>query len=205
MPRIEAESIEAHVEAQTRRILDAAMRLFEERGYAGTELRHIAERVGLARNSLYRYYPGKDHILLACLRREMGPNVERLRALESRYPDASERIDAWLDVQMDIAATACRGAMRLVENLRDHSPEFREEIHHLHEPAARVLRDAVAELLAGSGRDPELVAAMCTGLLNAAAARMMERGSRDDIMRELRQSIHSLLSAGAVTAGAANH
>ena len=203
MPRIEAESIEAHVEAQNQRILDAAMGLFEARGYAGTELRDIARSVGLARNSLYRYYPGKDHILLACLHREMGPRLEQLRALDAQYPDARDRIDAWLDVQMDIAATSCHGAMRLVENLRDHSPEFRDEVHKLHEPATGVLNRAVGELLAGSGRDVELVAAMLSSLLNAAARQMMETGERNKVMEELRRSVQSVLGAGSGNAAAA--
>ena len=203
MPRIEAESIEAHVEAQNQRILDAAMGLFEARGYAGTELRDIAQSVGLARNSLYRYYPGKDHILLACLHRDMSPGLERIRALEDEYPAVRERIDAWLNVQMEIAATSCHGAMRLVENLRDHSQEFRAEIHKLHEPAVGVLRRAVAELLAGTGRDAELVAAMLGSLLNAAAAKMMEGGGRDEVMAELRRSVHSILNAGSQDAAPA--
>ncbi|UCG71725.1 MAG: TetR/AcrR family transcriptional regulator [Chromatiales bacterium] len=203
MPRIEAESIEAHVEAQNQRILDAAMALFEERGYAGTELRDIAGSVGLARNSLYRYYPGKDHILLACLHREMGPRLERIRTLDEQFPDAQARIDAWLDVQMDIAATSCHGAIRLVENLRDHSPEFRDEVHKLHEPAADVLQRAVGELLASSGRDVELVAAMVSSLLNAAARKMMESGGRHEVMAELKRSVQSLLEAGSGDAVAA--
>lgn len=194
-PRIEADSIEAHVEAQTRRILDAAMELFEERGYAGTGLSDIARSVGLARNSLYRYYPGKDHILLACLRRDMAPSLERLQALEDRYSDAGERIDAWLDVQMDIAATSCHGAIRLVADLKDHTPEFRAEVHKLHEPAASVLHRAVDELLAGSGRDKELVATMVSGMLNTAAAKMMEHGGREQVIAELRRCVHGLLGA----------
>lgn len=197
MPRIEAESIEAHVEAQNERILDAAMGLFEARGYAGTELRDIARSVGLARNSLYRYYPGKDHILLACLHREMAPRLARIRTLDEQCPDPRARIDAWLEVQMDIAATSCHGAIRLVENLRDHSPEFRTEVHKLHEPAAGVLQRAVGELLAGSGRDVELVAAMLSSLLNAAARKMMESGGRDQVMAELRRSVQSVLDAGS--------
>ena len=196
MPRIEADSIEAHVEAQTQRILDAAMGLFEARGYAGTDLRQIAESVGLARNSLYRYYPGKDHILLACLRRDMAPNLERLGELEAQFTDPAQRIDEWLDIQMDIAATSCHGAIRLVASLKEHPPGFREEIRKLHEPATRVLRGALEELLAGSNRDSELVGTMINSLLNAAAAKMMEDGERDEVIAELRRSVHGILGAG---------
>jgi AcrR family transcriptional regulator len=197
MPRIEAHSIEAHVEAQNQKILDAAMGLFEERGYAGTDLRQIAESVGLARNSLYRYYPGKDHILLACLRRDMEPTLERLNALEREYSDARERIDAWLEVQMDIAATSCHGAIRVVENLKDLTPEFRAEVHKLHEPAASVLNAAVGELLADGDRDASLVASMINSVLTAAASKMMEEGGREAVMAELRRSVHGLLGTAS--------
>jgi AcrR family transcriptional regulator len=205
MPRIEADSIEAHVEAQNQRILDAAMGLFQARGYAGTELRDIAKSVGLARNSLYRYYPGKDHILLACLRREMAPSLARISTLEGQHTDARERVDAWLDVQMEIAATSCQGAIRLVENLKELSPEFRAEVRNLHEPATRVLSRAVGELLAGSHRDAELVAAMVSNLLNAAAAAMMEHGARDAVMSELRHAVHSVLQADPGQTGAGSN
>jgi len=193
MPRIEAESIEAHVEAQAQRILDSAMELFTARGYAGTELRDIAESVGLARNSLYRYYPGKDHILLACLRREMVPALERVKGLEESVPDARERISAWMDVQMDIAATACEGAMQMVESLQHQSPEFLAEIRSLHEPSAVTLQRAVSEVLQGSGRDVALISSLINSLLRTAAASMIAGGDRSAISGELEKAVGGLL------------
>ena len=193
MPRIEAENIEAHVEAQTQRILDSAMQLFAARGYAGTELRHIAEAVGLARNSLYRYYPGKDQILLACLRRDMGPSLAQVNDLEEKIVDPRERIFAWLKVQMDIAASACHGAMQMVDSLQHHSPEFLEEIRNLHEPSAATLRRAVSEVLAGSPRDPALVSKLINSLLRTGAAAMMDGGKRQAIETELEYSVDCIL------------
>jgi AcrR family transcriptional regulator len=81
MPRIEAANIEEHVRLQTGRILTAATQLFRDLGYRGTDMEDIAQAVGLARNSLYRYYPNKDHILLACVLRDMVPFVEELQSL----------------------------------------------------------------------------------------------------------------------------
>ncbi|MGI9330909.1 MAG: TetR/AcrR family transcriptional regulator [Gammaproteobacteria bacterium] len=193
MPRIEAESIEAHVESQTQRILDSAMELFTARGYAGTELRDIAESVGLARNSLYRYYPSKDHILLACLRREMVPALERVKGLEESVPDARERINVWLDVQLDIAATACEGAMKMFESLQFHSPEFVDEIRSLHEPSAVTLQRAVSQVLKDSGRDVALISSLINSLLRTAAAAMIDGGNRDAISGELQKAVGGLL------------
>lgn len=196
MPRIEAESIEAHVEAQTQRILDAAMRLFTERGYGGTDLRDIGEAVGLARNSLYRYYSGKDQILLACLHREMAPTLARMDQLDAEIPNAQLRIYAWVQEQLDIAATSCHGAMQMVEGLQHLSPEFRQEISKLHEPSARTLKRAVRELLAGSGRDAALVSSLITSMLRTSAAAVMNGGNRKKIQSELQTAVNAVLQAG---------
>ena len=52
---MEQNSIEA-------RILDAATKVFLERGYEGTNMTHIAEAAGIGRPALYYYYRTKDRI-----------------------------------------------------------------------------------------------------------------------------------------------
>lgn len=46
-------------------ILDAAMALFQERGYNDTTLEQVAERAEVSISTLYRYFPTKDLLLLA--------------------------------------------------------------------------------------------------------------------------------------------
>jgi AcrR family transcriptional regulator len=49
---------------QTRaRILAAAWELFEERGYASTSIRDIADHVGMTKAALYYHFPAKQDIL----------------------------------------------------------------------------------------------------------------------------------------------
>jgi AcrR family transcriptional regulator len=51
---------------QTRqRILDAALRLFVERGFASTSVRDIVERLHLTKGSLYYHFASKDDLLFA--------------------------------------------------------------------------------------------------------------------------------------------
>ena len=191
MPRIEANSIQEHIRVQTGRILDAAAALFSERGYGGTEMRDIAGRIGLRRNSLYRYFPNKDHILLACLQREMGPNLDRLRQLDTRFPDPRQRVDAWLDLQMQIAATACHGMMHMAGEISESNPALRKDIMALHQPPNQVLRAAVQQLLAEDHRDPALVSEMIAGMLRAAAA--MPVGDSAAVIKELKASVGRVL------------
>lgn len=49
------------------RILDAAIGLFDEKGYAGATMRDIARAAGLTEGALYRHYEGKDALLSAIL------------------------------------------------------------------------------------------------------------------------------------------
>ena len=51
--------------ASTReRIREAALELFGEKGYDGASMNELAERVGLAKPSLYNYYRSKEDLLL---------------------------------------------------------------------------------------------------------------------------------------------
>lgn len=67
----------------TRRlILDAALELFAERGFAGTSMRQIARAVGVRESALYHHFPSKVAIFEALLE-ELGPGkLQRLDLLD---------------------------------------------------------------------------------------------------------------------------
>src|SRR5687768_6912949 len=54
------------------RIMDAALALFAANGYAGTTVRMIAERAGVATGLLYAHFAGKEELLRALFERSMG-------------------------------------------------------------------------------------------------------------------------------------
>lgn len=193
MPRIEAASIEEHVKAQTARILDAATELFRTNGYRKTDMDDIARAVGLARNSLYRYYRNKDFILLACVERDMGAYVEQMRSLAALHPDPVERIGAWLDMQIDIATSPAHATLEHIAEIRSDAPELRTRLLELHEAPAAVLQGSIGEILRGKRRDAGLVAALIRGMVEAAAGQAMRLESTTAVKRELRRSVERVL------------
>jgi len=196
MPKIEAKNIEEHVRQQTGRILDAASELFTSNGYRGTDLGGIAKSMGLARNSLYRYFPSKDHILLAVVEREMAPFVERARMLADEYLDPAERVDAWLELQMELATGPCHSMIRMLGDMNDASDDLRRQMASLHEAPREALEGAVTHLLEGTGRDPTVVCAMISSMVQSAGGIAMWSGDVDPVVKELKKSVRSILARG---------
>jgi AcrR family transcriptional regulator len=193
MPRIAAASIEEHIRNQTGRILDAASALFNEQGYRNTDMAGIARSMGLARNSLYRYYSSKDHILVAVIKRDMEPFVERSAVLKTQFKDPTKRLETWLALQVELAAGPCYTSMKMLGDMRDTPPELRKDIVALHEPADEVLQDTVGELLKGSRRDVETVSALIAGMVQSAGALAQQSKKSDGIVSELKKSVFRVL------------
>jgi len=61
-------------------VLDRAVGLFAQRGFAGTSLKDVADAVGLSRPAIYYYFPSKDALLEELL---TGVTVSAARILDS--------------------------------------------------------------------------------------------------------------------------
>lgn len=58
--------------ATRRAVLDAASELFDERGYAETTMRAVAERAGVGLGTIFVHFPDKASLLLATLEIDVG-------------------------------------------------------------------------------------------------------------------------------------
>jgi AcrR family transcriptional regulator len=63
-------------------IVEAAARVFEERGYAGATTNRIAERAGVSIGSLYQYFPNKESILAVLLEEHFKEGTHAVEAVE---------------------------------------------------------------------------------------------------------------------------
>lgn len=103
MPRITAGSVAEHVAHQEQAVFDAAIALFTEHGYSHVTLTDIAREVGLASNSLYRYFPTKASILLRLYANEMPTQIQRSADLLNGGGTPADRINRWAAAQIDYA------------------------------------------------------------------------------------------------------
>jgi AcrR family transcriptional regulator len=60
-------------EARPEEVLDAALELFVEKGFAQTRVEDIATRAGLSKGAVYLYFPSKEAILEGLVRRAVVP------------------------------------------------------------------------------------------------------------------------------------
>lgn len=192
MPRISAETVAEHVERQEAAVFEAALRLFLERGYTAVTLADIAGEVGLKRNSLYRYFPDKAHILIRWLQRELPEQAAESERLLGGPGEPVDRIQDWATHQLDYAR---RPEHRLVAALpevaRDLDAAARGELADSHRRLLAPLDGVLAETGLGDRAERAAVARLIWGLVLVAAEEESGRPG-PDIRPRLRRAIVAL-------------
>jgi AcrR family transcriptional regulator len=105
------ETIEAHRREVRDAILDAAAALVAEHGLLSVTMSQIAEKTGIGRATLYKYFPDVEAILLAWHERQVTAHLDHLTALRNQSGDAAERLEAVLEayvlgVSRDVSSSA---------------------------------------------------------------------------------------------------
>lgn len=83
------------------RILDEALTLFSEKGYANVFVGDIAERVGIKAPSLYKHYKNKRAIFDAIIDEMNRRFEEQAKSLQITGTDASADADVYKDISED--------------------------------------------------------------------------------------------------------
>jgi AcrR family transcriptional regulator len=84
------------------KVLDTAQRLFYEQGYHNTGVNQIIEEAGIAKASLYKYYPGKQDIGLAYLNLKAKNWFKQLNGNLSGLNSPEEKIKKTYDFLEDL-------------------------------------------------------------------------------------------------------
>jgi AcrR family transcriptional regulator len=86
--------------ARREEILDAAARLFAQRGYANTDTQLLADELGVGKGTLYRYFPSKEELFLAAadrVMRELCRHIdERVAGIADPLEQIAEAIASYL-------------------------------------------------------------------------------------------------------------
>ncbi|HEY3848612.1 MAG TPA: TetR/AcrR family transcriptional regulator [Acetobacteraceae bacterium] len=68
-------------EARPGEIIEAALRLFADRGFAATKLEDVAAAAGIGKGTIYLYFSTKEDLFRAVVRQAVLPNLEAAVAL----------------------------------------------------------------------------------------------------------------------------
>jgi AcrR family transcriptional regulator len=75
MPEAEPTSRRRRKEARPQELLDAALALFVEKGFATTRAEEVAQRAGVSKGTLYLYYPSKEELLKAVIQHFLSSRI----------------------------------------------------------------------------------------------------------------------------------
>jgi AcrR family transcriptional regulator len=67
-------------------IVEAAMAVFAERGFAAAKLDDIARRAGVSKGALYLYFETKEDLFRAVVAQAIAPNILAVRAMVAAHP-----------------------------------------------------------------------------------------------------------------------
>lgn len=79
-------------EARPAEIVEAAFRAFAERGYADSRIEDIAARAGVAKGTVYLYFPDKEALFEAVARSRLQPLVGMVAELASQSQGTTREI-----------------------------------------------------------------------------------------------------------------
>src|SRR5919205_1046962 len=97
VPKLWNETIEAHRRAVRDAILDTTAALVAEHGLRSVTMSQIAEKTGIGRATLYKYFPDVEAILLAWHERQITGHLEHLAEVQDQAGGAGERLEAVLE------------------------------------------------------------------------------------------------------------
>lgn len=154
---------------QARAIVEAARRLIGERGPSFTTQELIKE-AGIALQTFYRYFPGKDHLLLAVIEDIIDESCTTYRERARQLPDPVARLRYYVTTVVGSIGGEMSGARFITSEHWRLQALFPAEVSRATGPFTRLLLDELREAgTAGTLHpgDPEYSAWLVTQLVMA--------------------------------------
>lgn len=164
---------QARAEETVESIIEAAAQILEAKGLEGFNTNAIARRAGVSIGSLYQYFPGKDALTVALIRRETKRFYDdAAAALTQRSGKAALEYLIGASVRQQLQ----RPMLAKLLDVQESSPALRGEIEKVEFDALVV---AVVKRVAPRLERPEVAAADLVAIVQALTDSAGERGERD--------------------------
>ena len=138
-------------EARPQELLDAALDLFVERGFAATRLDDVAKQAGVSKGTLYLYFANKEELFKAVVRESVVPVLGEAETMAQDFVGSSA--DLFRDIMLGwwerIGDTKLSGITKLIMAESGNFPELaafynEEVILRSNSMIARVLERGIA-------------------------------------------------------------
>lgn len=151
-------------------ILDAAARVFGEKGYERASIRDISEEVGALKGSIYYYFPAKEDLLFEIMQEMHEAILGELDGWLGIEGDAATRLRAVIRGHVAFMAERVVTATVVYQDFRCLSPERRKLVVKARDTYEHAIRELVLtgqrEGVFAPGGDPAIVTTAILGSLN---------------------------------------
>ena len=121
---------ETRFELQKDRMLRAAARCFNEKGYSGTSLKDVAKLLGLTDAALYYYVRNKEELVYLCYLRAAAVGREAMQRAQSEGRNGMDTVLRYLRYHINILVGS-RGPIAIMSEIPSLKPEHRAEVLEL--------------------------------------------------------------------------
>jgi len=138
--------VTARAEDTRRRIYNAAMEMFREKGFEETTMRDIAAKAGVALGGAYYYFSSKDAIVLEFYRETQESSNESIVQLLGNQKKLKDRIRCVLEKRFELLAPNrkfCAALFRHAPDAADPLSPFSDETRLIRDGAIEHMRLAI--------------------------------------------------------------
>ncbi len=165
---------------QTRgRLLNAAKKVFSERGYHNAQISHIIDEAGVARGTFYLYFKSKEEIFKELLEEVVAELKERIKVIDLSQDPKEQVIE---NIASVIEFALEERELAKIVLLRNSDPELFSLINEFFEEVTHIIRGSLDKGVAlGLLRecDTELLARAVVGAIKEVIVGLLEREDID--------------------------
>ena len=181
--------------ARQEEILDAARRVFAERGFKGTTIADVAEAAGIALGTIYLYFKSKDEIFAV-----LGQRLHALIAEAFNQGDPEPTLDATVRLRVRNVFAACgenRDLVRLVVLNSDLDGAGTRRLRQAEHDRAKPFADGLASAAQRGwirDDDPHVMARLIMGLTTMSVYQAYVFSDGEDA-EKLREACADMITA----------
>lgn len=127
------------------RILQAAVKVFAEKGFFNSRISEIAKEANVADGTIYLYFKNKDDILISLFEEEFGKIVEEMRRKLEEEGDPLQKIRKFAIAHLSIVAQQQELAEVLGVEVRQSSKFMKEYVNQRFIEYLNLIRSIVQE------------------------------------------------------------